>query len=209
MESGTGIMLVEHGVHASVYEKAILSFICKYLCVVECCVFVSHAHFLLSNAYFSPRESAEIVAVIRTDDFVGGGKWPSLTGRFLWRISQGQPAAAHRYRCAFDICSPRSSSTQSKMLPVAFQKKPDSWIICGGLNVTVLYNLKLCLERTPPAYICFPFPSEHSELQQWCFALQATCNHSWPVSSSYFGLYPPSKLRWRKLEKGRRNWEQL
>lgn len=136
-ERGTVVVLVEHGVHAGIYEKSILSLICKYLHVVKCCAFVSHAHFLLSNVYLSPRESAESVAVTRMDDFVRGGKLPSLTDRFLWRVSQGQPAAAHHYRYAFDICSPRSSSVQSKTPPVGFYKKPDSWIICGGLNVAM------------------------------------------------------------------------
>ena len=84
MEGGTVITLVEHGVHAGIYEKAILSLIiCKYLHVVKCCAFVGHAHFLLSNVYFSPRESAESVAVTRMDDFVRGGKLPGLTDRFL------------------------------------------------------------------------------------------------------------------------------
>lgn len=58
--------------------------ICKYLhVVVKCGAFVSHAGFLLSDVYFSPRECAERVAVTREDDFVRGGNLPSLTDRFL------------------------------------------------------------------------------------------------------------------------------
>lgn len=74
------------------------------------------------------------VAVTRMDDFIRGGNLPSLTDRFLWRVSQSQPAAVHHYRYASDICSSRSSSTKSKTLPVGFHKKPDSWIISGGFS---------------------------------------------------------------------------
>lgn len=77
------------------------------------------------------------VAVTRMDDFIRGGNLPSLTDRFLWRVSQSQPAAAHHYRYASDICSSRSSSTKSKTLPVGFHKEPDSWIICGGFSVAM------------------------------------------------------------------------
>lgn len=53
-------MLVKHGVHAGTSEKAVLFLNnSKYLHVVKCCGFVSHAHFLLSNVYFSPRDDAE------------------------------------------------------------------------------------------------------------------------------------------------------
>lgn len=53
-------MLVKHGVNAGTYEEAILLLnICKYLHVVKCCGFVSRAHFLLSDVYFSPRDNAE------------------------------------------------------------------------------------------------------------------------------------------------------
>lgn len=77
------------------------------------------------------------VAVTRMDDFIRGGNLPSLTDRFLWRVSQSQPAAAHHYRYASDICSSRSSGTKSKTLPVGFHKEPDSWIICGGFSVAM------------------------------------------------------------------------
>lgn len=84
VEGDTVIMLVEHGLHADIFEKAILIlFICKYLHLVKCCAFVSRAHFLLSNVYFSPRGNVERVSVTRADDFVRGGKLPSLTGRFF------------------------------------------------------------------------------------------------------------------------------
>lgn len=83
-EGGTALILVENGVHAGICKKAILFLnYCKYLHVVKGCVFVSHTGFLLNNVSFSPRESAESIAMTRADDFVRGGKLPSLTDRFL------------------------------------------------------------------------------------------------------------------------------
>lgn len=184
--------------------------ICKYLHAVKCCAFVSHAGFLLSNVYCSPRESAESVAVTRADNFVRGGKLPSLADRFLWRVSQGQPAAAHRYRYAFDICRPRRSGIKSKTPPVGFHKKPDSWIICGGLNVAMsCTTLSFLLEGL------YQPTSVFLSLQaQWAAAMLL-------CSASYLQLLPASEqlLLWlahskqapvkKGLEKGRRNWEKL
>ena len=70
-EGATVITLVKHGARVGVCEKAILSLIIgKYLHVVKSCAFVSHAGFLLSNAYVSPRKTAESIAVTRADDFI-------------------------------------------------------------------------------------------------------------------------------------------
>lgn len=110
------------------------------------------------------------VAVTRMDDFIRGGNLPSLTDRFLWRVSQSQPAAVHHYRYASDICSSRSSGTKSKILPVGFHKKPDSWIISGGFSVAVSCTTPSFLLEglDQPASLFFPTPAKQSELQQFC-----------------------------------------
>lgn len=114
--------------------------------------------------------TVQSVAVTRMDDFMRGGNLPSLTDRFSWRVSQSQPAAAHRCRYASDICSSRSSSMKSKTLPVGFHKKPDSWIISGGFSVTMSYTtLSFLLEALDQSASDFlSTTAKQSELQQCC-----------------------------------------
>lgn len=122
------------------------------------------------------------VAVTRMDDFIRGGNLPSLTDRFVWRVSQSQPAAAHHCRYTSDICSSRSSGTKSKTLPVGFHR---AWLLDYFWGVQCSYELydpKLSLGRTRPACICLPFHPCQTVLQA------------------------PGK---QALEKGIRIWEQL
>lgn len=94
-------------------------------------------HFFSSVMFTLAPGTMQSVAVTRMDDFIRGGNLPSLADRFLWRVSQSQPAAVHHYRYASDICSSRSSGTKRKTLPVSFHKKPDSWIISGDFSVAM------------------------------------------------------------------------
>lgn len=112
----------------------------------------------------------------------------------------------HHYRYAFDICSPRSSSIQSKTQPVGFHKMPDSWVICGGFNVavscTTLTVLFGGLHQPTSVFLSSPRTMSRSNADLPC-KLPAT-NHSLPASCSCFSLHSPRKLQrrkdWRKEE---------